>query len=274
MCTAVVSLERGAPLLLAGVRDEFADRPWQPPGRHWPAFPGLIGGRDLLAGGTWLAVAPAARRVSCVLNGRGRMAPAESRRSRGVLPLHGAAEGTLARQPLAGFDPFHLLIADPYGVVLSSWDGEDLVERELTEGTHMVVNSGLSDELMTSGGAGAAGADGPGREQELARIGYFLPRFERAARPLPEVGPPAAQAWGEWLPLIDGAGLGPDDPRALIVRREFAGRIWGSTSISLVALWPETLRPETQQPETQRSENGVRYDFTGVPGDPAGWRSC
>ena len=84
MCTAILRIDPGAPLLLAGVRDELADRPWQPPGRYWPDYPELIGGRDLQAGGTWLAVAPAcARRVACVLNGRGRMASAGSREPHG-----------------------------------------------------------------------------------------------------------------------------------------------------------------------------------------------
>ena len=30
MCTAVLSIEAGRPVLLAGVRDELTDRPWQP----------------------------------------------------------------------------------------------------------------------------------------------------------------------------------------------------------------------------------------------------
>src|ERR1700722_8091240 len=145
MCTAILSIEPGAPVLLAGVRDELADRAWESPGRHWRDFPGIIGGRDLLAGGTWLAVEPAARRVACVLNGRGRMAVAGSRRSRGVLPLEAAAAGKPERGGLADFDPFHLLIAEPGMAVLSSWDGEHLTERQLPAGLHIVVNSGLRD---------------------------------------------------------------------------------------------------------------------------------
>ncbi|WP_201845503.1 NRDE family protein [Myceligenerans indicum] len=59
MCTVLLRLDPAAdwPLLLAAVRDEVADRPWEPPGEYWPQeAPGLVGGRDLLAGGTWLAV--------------------------------------------------------------------------------------------------------------------------------------------------------------------------------------------------------------------------
>src|SRR5580658_5593881 len=126
MCTAIVSVDPAGPLLLAGVRDELVDRAWQPPGRHWPDHPGLIGGRDLQAGGTWLAVAPAANRVACVLNGRGRMAPEGSRRSRGVLPLEVAGHGKLERADLTDFDPFHLLSAEPGTAAWWSWDGEHL----------------------------------------------------------------------------------------------------------------------------------------------------
>ena len=148
MCTAILSIEPGAPVLLAGVRDEFVDRAWQPPARHWPDYPGVIGGRDLLAGGTWLALAPEARRVACVLNGRGRMAPSGTRRSRGVLPLQAAVEGKPGRAHLADFDPFHLLSAEPGGAMLWSWDGDRLTDRELTAGLHVVVNSGLDSDLQ------------------------------------------------------------------------------------------------------------------------------
>lgn len=256
MCTAILSLEPGAPVLLAGMRDELTDRAWQPPQRHWPGYPELIGGRDLLAGGTWLAVAPSAGRAACVLNGRGTMAPARSRRSRGVLPLQAAAEGKLMQAGLEDFDPFHLLVTEPGRGTLATWDGQDLTERELPAGLHMIVNSGLGSDLLAAGAAGAGGA-GAGREHELARIAHFLPRFRGARRPLPRPGDPVARAWGDWLPLLDGDGIAPDDPRALIVRRDLGdGRVWGTTSTSLVALWPDA----------------VRYDFTGTPGDAAAWR--
>jgi hypothetical protein len=245
MCTAILSIRPGAPVLLAGYRDELVDRPWQPPGRHWADYPGLIGGRDLQAGGTWLAVAPQARRVACVLNGRGTMAAAGTRRTRGVLPLQAAQDGKLDRDGLAAFDPFHLLSADPDGAVLWSWDGADLVQRDLAAGLHLVVNSGL------------AGQDEPiDLEHERSRIEHFLPRFNAARRPDPQPSGPVGPAWGAWLPLLNGDGLAPGDPHALIVRRALdGGRIWGTTSVSLVALGPA----------------GLRYDFTAAPGDPAGW---
>jgi len=248
VCTAIVSIEPGAPVLLAGIRDELVDRAWEPPGRYWPDHPGLIGGRDLLAGGTWLAVAPDAGRVACVLNGRGRMAPAPARRTRGVLPLQVAGAGTLDRSEQAGFDPFHLLSAEPGAAVLWSWDGEHLAERKLEAGLHIVVNGGLDDQASEAGEV---------PEHERARIAHFLPRMRAAARPVPAPDGPTELAWGAWLPLMNGDGIGPEDPRALIVRRDLGGgRIWGTTSISLVALAADALR----------------YDFSAVPGDPHAWQ--
>ena len=66
MCTTVISVDpqSDVPVLLVGVRDEFADRAWLPPARHWPEHPELVGGVDLLAGGTWLAVRPDVPRVT------------------------------------------------------------------------------------------------------------------------------------------------------------------------------------------------------------------
>ncbi len=262
VCTVILSMEPGAPVLLAGVRDEFFDRAWLPPERHWPDYRGLIGGRDLLAGGTWLALAPAARRVACVLNGRGRVAPAASRLSRGVLPLQVAADGKLERAWLADFDPFHLLTAQPGKAILWSWDGQRLTERELPAGLHIVVNSGLGSDLPagTASGSGYLGRRKARRatqnDHERARIAHFAPRLRAAERPAPRPGDPVARAWGAWLHLINGDGMPPQDPRALIVRHNLrSGRIWGTTSVSLVALWQDM----------------TRYDFTGISGEAAAW---
>ncbi|SDR25423.1 NRDE family protein [Thermostaphylospora chromogena] len=242
MCTVVVSVVPDAkvPVLLVGVRDEFAQRPWEPPGRHWPDRPGLIGGRDLRAGGTWLAVDPAARRAAALLNGRGVPAGEDRRRSRGHLPLAAAAEGDLLDADLSRYDPFHLVLADLAGVRLWHWDGVSLTADGLPPGTHMIVNSGWE------------------RGEGDRRVAYFRPRFAAAPRPDgrgPEEEP--AAYWGRWAELAAGDGLAPDDPRALVVRHELPdGQVWGSSSVTLLAL----------------AEDGVRYDFSARPADPRAFR--
>ena len=267
MCTAVLSIKPGLPVLLVGVRDELTDRPWEPPGPHWPSYPGLLGGKDLQAGGTWLAVLPSRRRAACVLNGTGLMAPAATRRSRGELPLQAAAGEPIGEDGAADYDPFHLLVAEPGLAILRSWNGSELTEHELQPGLHFIVNSGVASYLPETGPAGGAATDWigwqwrgepppDGREHELARTSHFLGRFSSAVRPEPHLAEPVGQAWGSWFPLVNGDGIGLGDQRALIVGRDLGGgRTWGTTSISLVALAPDWLR----------------YDFTAHPGDESSW---
>ncbi|MFJ9951356.1 NRDE family protein [Kitasatospora sp. NPDC091207] len=276
MCTAFVSIEptEPVPVLLLAVRDEYAGRRWAPPGHHWPAHPTAVGGLDLAAGGTWLAVEPgtagtagagrtAAGAVgtgaaaACLLNGFGTMAPARARLSRGELPLTALRDGGLAGVDLERYDPFHLVLAGPAGARVLSWGGSALAERALPSGLSVVLNDGLE------GLAADRTTSELVRSLMAARAAHFRARFEAAARPAPTPGPDTTeQAWGGWLPIVSGDGLALDDPAALVQRREFGdGRIWGSSSVSLLAFGPD----------------GVRYDFgpapvtePGAPGD--GWR--
>lgn len=251
MCTVVLSFEPGerAPLLLLGVRDELTDRPWLPPARHWPGSP-LTGGLDEQAGGTWLAVHPGVPRVACLLNGRGAQVDPGRRRSRGELPLRAAADGAgtlkeLADDPaaLAAYDPFHLICADTGAVALLSWDGGHPAVRDLEPGTHLLTN------------AGHAYPGAPGDPVTEPKARHFGPKFA-AARPSGDPALPLEQAWGGWLTLAAGDGIGSGDPAAIVARRDLPdGRIWGSTSLSLVAL----------------ADGGVRYDFQANPGTVTGW---
>jgi hypothetical protein len=75
-------------------------------------------------------------------------------------------------------------------------------------------------------------------------IPHFAPRLATTA------SEPA-----DWVDLLAGDGLDPGDERALVVRKEIDGRLYGSTSAALVGLSP----------------NAVRYDFTATPADPASW---
>ena len=79
---------------------------------------------------------------------------------------------------------------------------------------------------------------------------YFGPKFA-AARPSADPALPPERAWGEWLTLAAGDGLDPGDPRAIVASRDLPdGRVWGSTSLTLVAL----------------GADGIRYDFQPRPG--------
>lgn len=201
MCTVIV--RTGRPLTLMGIRDEFADRPWEGPGEHWPDHPGVVGGRDLKAGGTWLAIDPAGGRAAALLNGRGTPAPDAVRVSRGDLALRAVSSGKLPDTDLTRYDPFHLVLADPAGARLLSWDGQRPEVTELPDGTSMIVNTGLDH----------------GHE----RVTAHLPRFAGDAD------------WHE--PLRDPPS---DAGEALIVRHELPdGRVFATLSVTLVTLAPD-----------------------------------
>lgn len=108
MCVAAVAF-RAHPrwqLVVIGNRDEFHERPTAPLAR-WPN--GVIAGRDLQAGGTWLGV-----------NDAGRFALVTNLRVDGYPLPHLASRGALVTDWLAGrapaapetMNPFNLFMAD------------------------------------------------------------------------------------------------------------------------------------------------------------------
>lgn len=209
MCTVLLRLAPGEPrpVLLGAIRDEFADRAWDPPARHWAgAWSHLIGGRDHSAGGTWLAVDPSRPAVAALLNA-GRRDPLPDgmpRPTRGTLATRILAEGELP--VLDAYDCFHLLRATLETAELWSWDGEAMSHHVLEPGDHIIVNAGLDTD-----------ADA------------LVPHFA----PLLAATPSTREAW---IDLLAGDGLAPDDERALVVRKEIEHRTYGSTSATFVAL--------------------------------------
>jgi uncharacterized protein with NRDE domain len=65
------------PLVLAANRDEDYDRPTHA-AQFWPDAPDVVGGRDAVAGGSWLAIARSGR-FAAVTNLRGALARTRSR---------------------------------------------------------------------------------------------------------------------------------------------------------------------------------------------------
>ena len=112
MCTVVV-LRRPAdswPLILAANRDEMRDRPWHPPGRHWPDRPEVVAGRDALAGGSWLGLNDQGV-VAGVLNRYGSLGPQDGMRSRGELVLEALDHADAARAAVRDRRSRHASIA-------------------------------------------------------------------------------------------------------------------------------------------------------------------
>ncbi|OLU31139.1 hypothetical protein BVH03_08855 [Pseudomonas sp. PA15(2017)] len=148
MCLIVLAWRPGhaLPLLVAANRDEFHARPTAAMA-EWPDAPGLIAGRDLQAGGTWLGIGPEGR-FAALTNIRDPQAEQGSR-SRGELPLRFLL-GDLGpdafldqlRSTARDYGGFNLLVGDDRAL----WHFDSASDRAtaLAPGIHGVSNAGLN----------------------------------------------------------------------------------------------------------------------------------
>lgn len=144
------------PLILAANRDEYHARPAKN-AHWWPDKPGIAGGRDLQAGGTWLAIHKSGR-FATVTNYRDVQPPRAGLRSRGHLvtgfldsdlPPAGYLD-TIEEDQYAGFN---LIVGTLNDVAYLSNREEG--QRQLPAGTY-----GLSNALL----------DGPWHKVEHSKL--------------------------------------------------------------------------------------------------------
>jgi uncharacterized protein with NRDE domain len=216
MCL-LIALSRtvdGAPLMIGANRDEFYGRPAVPMTVLQERGPRLLGGRDQLAGGTWLAVSEhgvVAGLTNQPVTSGPRRDP--SKRSRGELPLMFAqyqdaatAVGEVcARLDPGAYNPCWLLVGDRrslFSVGLAG--GSAPLVRELPPGRHVLENVPLDPpsekaaridadlaarlatarEAVETGVAGADGANGAADtlERVLAANQVHRPEHEYGTR--------------------------------------------------------------------------------------------
>jgi hypothetical protein len=184
------------PVVLLANRDEFLDRPFEPPALR-DAARGIVAPRDLRAGGTWIG-----------LNGDGNVAAVTNRpgedardgtRSRGLLvhdalrerTARAAAERVVADLRATAYAGFHLLLADRDEAFVLRHRGAsapvspapgDL--RPLAPGAHVLTNLHEPDEVAVPAEgeprAGESLADTLARLERLAADD--APRFPRGHR--------------------------------------------------------------------------------------------
>lgn len=128
------------PLVIAANRDEFFDRPARA-AHAWGDAPDVIGGRDLQAGGSWLAVTRGGR-FAMVTNVRGLPEPKDAP-SRGALVadfVRGDAKPLDYAQNVqrARYAGFHLVVGET-GVVVHV--ASDAAARALEPGIFAVSNA-------------------------------------------------------------------------------------------------------------------------------------
>ena len=152
MCTLAVFTRAlpGLPLVVAANRDEFYARPAEGP-TVLATEPLVVGGRDLVAGGSWLATS-ARGLVVGILNRRTGEAPDPTRASRGALCVAlahahdvAAALAILSELRPDEHNPFNVLVADRERAVVAQNRGDGMSLHELAPGTHLLTNLDLND---------------------------------------------------------------------------------------------------------------------------------
>lgn len=228
MCLLLIAIARlpRRPIVLLGNRDEFRGRP-SAPAAPWPGAPEVLGGRDLVAGGSWMAI-----------DGRGRFAavtnlrqglPATAPRSRGQLVaeyLRGAQSPAAylagVRADMDTYGPFNLLVGDARGAWLLT-SGQTVIHH-LEPGIHVISN-------------GPYGTRWPKTERLLRRFAEHIEHDDGAA--------------DDWLDLLaddwqpDDAVL-PDTGVGLALERQLApilirGDRYGTRASTLATLSSEGL---------------------------------
>jgi hypothetical protein len=227
MCTFVILRrpDHAWPVVIGANRDEMMDRPWLPPGRHWPDREEIVAGQDVLAGGSWLGVNEHGV-VAGILNRSHSLGPQAGRRSRGELVLealdhadaHAAAAALRGIEP-ASYRPFNLVIADNRDGFWLRHTGRGRIEaRPLPDGLS-VIAAGDLDELTTP------------------RLACAQPLFRAAPPPDPE-----RDEWAAWQDLLgDDGGFSGSPPEAAMRFRTAHG--FATVSSAMVAL-PAEPSPE------------------------------
>jgi uncharacterized protein with NRDE domain len=144
MCLLLIAIDAtpGIPLVLLGNRDEFHARA-SAPAQRWSDDTHVVGGRDLVAGGSWMALRGDGR-FAAVTNLRTGI-PATAPKSRGWLVrdfVLGDESPDIhlerLRRSASEYGPFNLVVGDRSGV--AALGSADAKVRRLDAGIHVISN--------------------------------------------------------------------------------------------------------------------------------------
>jgi uncharacterized protein with NRDE domain len=258
MCLLVLAWRRHPryPLVLAGNRDEFHARA-AAPASWWSDPDGLLAGRDLQAGGTWLGVTRDGR-VAVVTNYRELGERLPDAPSRGELIVDYARSTKSARaflndvsQRAQAYAGFNLLASDR--AVLSYYSNRDGAPRELPPGIY-----GLSNHLLdtpwpklTRVRGRFEAALGSERLDAATLLALLADRTPAPEAELPHTGLPHALERALSAPFIVTSTYGTRCSTSLTLdmqghcdflerRFDAAGEIAGETRFSFAAAGPDT----------------------------------
>ena len=152
MCTLALYLRvfPEYPMVVAANRDEYLARPAVAP-TVLSENPMIVGGKDLKAGGTWLAINEFGL-IAGLLNRRSDLPADPDRRSRGLLCLDAlkyktveeALRFVVAQDP-ERYNPFNLMLASREAAAVAHNRQGRIEATRLRAGTHLLTNLDVND---------------------------------------------------------------------------------------------------------------------------------
>lgn len=262
MCVAAFAWQAHPRWLIVAVgnRDEFHERPAAPLAA-WNN--GVLAGRDLRSGGTWLGVSPAGR-FALVTNLRGFGGPDPACASRGALVTDSlTGEGRYAdpaAAPLQDFNPFNLILADREQAWFLSNRPED-IRTHLAHGIYGLSNGALDEpwpktlqlkgallDWLNAGAQDFAPLFAALRDEHLADIGVHPREPSDVPREAPEtpvfIRDPVYGTRCSTVVAIDRDGNG------MIVERRFTAEGAAAGETRLAFTWPDL--PSAPPPPSAR----------------------
>jgi uncharacterized protein with NRDE domain len=212
------------PCVLAANRDEFHERP-SAPADWWPGDAGVLAGRDLTGGGTWLGVTRRGR-LAALTNFRDAgerrpQAPSRGRLVSEMLHSHAGVARTLAhlREVAPAYNPFNFVFSD--GERLGIYESVVGQGRELAPGIYGLSNHVLDTPWpkVSKSKSGLAAA--------LADDGAIL-RVLRDDRIAADADLPHTGVRLDWERLLSSAFVRADDYGtrcSTLLRIDRAGRV-------------------------------------------------
>ena len=196
MCLLLIAIDATPefPLLLLGNRDEFHARA-STPVQAWAEDARVVGGRDLVAGGSWLALRDDGR-FAGVTNLRTGV-PATAPRSRGWLvrdfmlgDAQPAAFLDALRSDASDYGPFNLVVGDRTGVCALGSADHDVCS--LRAGVHVISNGAIGvhwpkTERLRRRFVEAAEA-GLGADDETSLLDLLVDEAQPPDKSLPDTG--------------------------------------------------------------------------------------
>jgi len=233
MCTLLILYRPNNkwPLILAGNRDEMKNRPWLPPGKHWANYNGIIAGKDITAGGSWLGLNNSGL-VATVLNRPNSLGPNTSKNSRGNLIIDVLKNETLdsALSYIKFLDntkwkPFNLFIANNKKAYwIKSTEKDKISINIIPEGRHFLdsydLNSNQSERYLNNKN-----------------------KFESLNDPNPE-----KPEWDEWINFLANKSYPKDKPLAAMNITDKFKKNYGTLSSSIIALPADNILNKNIKP--------------------------